>query len=142
MTRVVLDTNIIVASLWRAKSKSAAIVRDAINRKIIACYDNGIAEEYSKVLHRFKFRFPLSAIDGLLLGVMDGGLSVVAPKSTIPFTHESDRMFYDVAVHCGAILVTSNLRHYPEDDSRIMTPGAYASFAQREQIHKANGDSI
>ena len=127
--RIVLDTNIIVASLWKARSKSASIVRDVIERRLVACYDQAIADEYLKVLHRFKFRFPLSAIDSLLHGITDSGLCVVAPGSDIPFAHESDRMFYDVAVHCGAILITSNLRHYPNDEPFIMTPGEFMAFA-------------
>ena len=128
MTKVVLDTNIIVASLWRANSKSADIVRDVIERRLIACHDQGIANEYAKVLRRFKFRFPHSTIEDLLHGITGNGLSVVAAKSKIAFAHESDRMFYDVAVHCGAMLITSNLRHYPDNEPFILTPGAFMSW--------------
>ena len=125
MIRVVLDTNILVASLWKPGSKSAGIVRDAVESRLLACYDQGIMDEYSIVLHRFKFRFPLSVIEGLLRGIEENGLSVTAPKSDMPFAHESDRVFYDVAVHSGAILITSNLRHYPENEPFIMTAGAF-----------------
>ena len=129
MIRVVLDTNIIVASLWKPDSKSSSIVRDVIERRLLACYDQAILDEYSKVLHRFKFRFPLSTIDGLLHGVTENGLFTAAPKSDMPFEHESDRVFYDVAVHCGAMLITSNLRHYPKNEPFIVTPGAFLEFA-------------
>ena len=34
----------------------------------------------------------------------------------VPFTDESDRVFYEVAKFCRAPLVTGNLKHYPQDD--------------------------
>ena len=141
MVRVVLDTNILVASLWKPGSKSAGIVRDATERRITACFNTEIAEEYSNVLSRFKFRFPISVTDGLVHGITDNGLSVEAPKSDIYFAHESDRVFYDVAVFCGAKLITSNLKHFPESDPRIMTPGAFAAFAMKNDSI-TNGDSL
>ena len=127
MTRVVLDTNILVASLWKPYSKSAGIVRGAIERRLVACYDQSIMDEYAKVLRRFKFRFPVSDIEGLLQGIAEGGLLVDAPKSDFHFAHESDRVFYDVARHSNAMLITSNLRHYPNDDPLVITPGGFAA---------------
>jgi len=140
MIKVVLDTNILVASLWKPNSKSAGIVRDVIGRQFHACFDQEILTEYSKVLRRLKFRFPLSVIESLLHGIAENGLSVAVPKSEMPFAHESDRVFYDVAVHCGAILVTSNLRHYPMNDPFIMTSGAFARYtAKLEEGHMQDG---
>ena len=123
--RVVVDTNILVASLWKPASMSADIVRDIKAQRITACYDRGIVNEYNNVLHRFKFRFPITVLDGLIDGITDYGLSVMALKSSITFEHESDRMFYDVAQYCNVVLITSNLRHYPKDEPYIMTPGAF-----------------
>ena len=128
MIKVVLDTNILVASLWKPYSKSADIVRDVIGQRLQACYEQSILDEYSKVLRRLKFRFPLSVIEELLHGMAENGLFVSAPKSDMLFAHESDRVFYDVAVHCGAILITSNLRHYPLNTPFIMTSGAFARY--------------
>ena len=138
--RIVLDTNILVASLWKPGSKSAGIVRDVIKQRITACYTTEIAEEYSIVLRRLKFRFPISVTDGLVHGITDNGLSVEAPKSDIYFAHESDRVFYDVAVFCGAKLITSNLKHFPESDPRIMTPGAFAAFMMKNGSIANNGE--
>jgi predicted nucleic acid-binding protein len=42
-------------------------------------------------------------------------------KSDIPFHDESDRIFYDTAVTSGAVLVTGNIRHFP-DEPFVLTP--------------------
>ena len=31
------------------------------------------------------------------------------------FVDEADKKFYEVAKFCGAVLVTGNLKHFPED---------------------------
>ena len=125
MSCVVLDTNILVASLWKDKSKSAEIVRRVIEQRLTACFDLNVIDEYRRVLRRFEFRFKRSVLEELMYGITSNGLEVIAPKSDIAFVHESDRMFYDVARHCNAILITANLRHYPANEPLIMTSGAF-----------------
>ena len=93
----------------------------------MACYDKTMIDEHAKVLRRFKFRFPASSIDGLLQKIEENGLYVEAPKSNVHFAHESDRAFYDVANYSNAMLITSNLRHYPQGDPLIFTPGEFVS---------------
>ncbi|MDR0381522.1 MAG: putative toxin-antitoxin system toxin component, PIN family [Oscillospiraceae bacterium] len=124
MTRVVLDTNILVSALWSADGKPAGIVREVLTGRLAVCYDHRMMEEYTAVLSRPKFRFAPSDIRDLLSGIKTGGLSVVAPKTEVAFTDETDRKFYEVAKFCGAVLVTGNRRHYPDEPS-VMTAAAF-----------------
>jgi hypothetical protein len=50
----------------------------------------------------------------LLSFIERSGIPIVRKKSDIPFTDESDRVFFDAAVSNGIPLVTGNLKHYPK----------------------------
>ena len=91
--RVVIDTNILVASLWKPDSKSADVVRDALGRALDACYDDLMMREYGLVLRRLRFRFPLERINGLINGIAEAGTHASPPKSEGRFAHEGDRAF-------------------------------------------------
>ena len=118
---IVLDTNVLVSALWSADSKPGYIVNAVIAGRFTACYDYRILEEYEKVLRRPKFGFTLWEVDYLLEPIVRNGLSVIPePLKNVEFTDESDRKFLEVARHCGAVLVTGNMKHYPAD-KRVMT---------------------
>ena len=42
------------------------------------------------------------------------------PLADDEFVDEADRKFYEVAKHCGATLITGNIKHFPSDEI-IMT---------------------
>jgi len=46
---------------------------------------------------------------------------------------ESDRVFYDTAKTIGAILVTGNIKHYP-DEPLIMTPAVFMKKLETEKV--------
>ena len=49
--------------------------------------------------------------------VLDYGLGITDyPRTDIVFDRdETDRKFFEVAKYCNALLVTGNLKHYPND---------------------------
>lgn len=118
---VVLDTNVLVSALWSSDSKPGYIVNAVIAGRFNACYDYRILDEYERVLRRAKFGFLPWEVDYLLEPIVRGGLSVVPePLIDIPFADESDRKFLEVARCCDAVLITGNMKHYPQD-AQIMT---------------------
>jgi putative PIN family toxin of toxin-antitoxin system len=125
---VVLDTNILVSALWSRDGNPAAIMRMVTNGLITACYNREITEEYKDVLFRdrFKARFSHDEINMLLKYIAKFGRYIYdVQKSIIQLPDESDRVFYDVARSCGAILVTGNTAHYPAEGF-VMKPADYA----------------
>jgi putative PIN family toxin of toxin-antitoxin system len=112
----VLDTNVLVSSLWSPDSGPAKIVALMQNGVLVPCYDSRILTEYQDVLRRPKFQFSKWEVDALLDQIEKDGLSVVPLPLTQPFTDEDDRKFFEVAKHCNAQLITGNLRHFPQDD--------------------------
>ena len=118
---IVLDTNILVSALWSPGKNASGILNAVFSRKFTVCYDYRILEEYDRVLHYRKFPFAEWEINSILEPIIKNGFSVIAePLPDIPFADQSDRKFYEVAKFCGAILITGNQKHYPEEPD-IMT---------------------
>ena len=114
---VVVDTNILVSALWSRSGAPARAVGLVLSGQLTPCYDHRIMLEYRQVLQRPKFRFQPSEINALLAWIKQSGRSVVPAPVDIPFVDEADRKFYEVAKYCGAVLITGNLKHFPNDDA-------------------------
>jgi uncharacterized protein len=119
---IVLDTNILVSAVWSPGRNATKILEAVFMRKFTACYDSRILEEYDRVLHYPKLKFPDSAIEAVLEPILKNGISVIPdPTKDVPFERdETDRKFYEVAKFCNAVLVTGNLAHYPKDNNIIL----------------------
>ena len=124
---VVLDTNILVSSLWSRNGAPARVVSMILTGQLIPCYDYRILTEYRQVLSRPRFNFSDGEIDSLLEWIETSGRSIVADPINDPFIDESDKKFYEVAKYCGAILITGNLKHFP-NDPQVMN---VSSFLER-----------
>jgi len=114
MTRVVLDTNVIVSALLTPGSKPSNILDRVLSGKLTFCYNSAIIVEYQGVLLRDKFPFKPQDVDLLLYRLIQDGDVIAAEPLAESFTDESDRKFYEVAQAAGALLITGNLKHYPE----------------------------
>lgn len=114
---VVIDTNILVSALWSRNGAPARAVGLVLSGHLIPCYDHRIMLEYRQVLQRPKFRFRPSEINALLDWFKQTGRSVIPAPVDISFVDEADRKFYEVAKYCGAVLITGNLKHFPNDDA-------------------------
>lgn len=121
---VVLDTNILVSSLWSRNGAPARVVSMILTGQLIPCYDYRILTEYRQVLSRPRFNFSDGEIDSLLEWIETSGRSIVADPIN---EDESDKKFYEVAKFCGAILITGNLKHFP-NDPQVMN---VSSFLER-----------
>ena len=124
---VVLDTNILVSSLWSKNGAPARVVSMILTGQLIPCYDYRILTEYRQVLSRPRFNFSDGEIDSLLEWIETSGRYIVADPINDPFIDESDKKFYEVAKFCGAILITGNLKHFP-NDPQVMN---VSSFLER-----------
>ena len=114
---IVLDTNILVSAMWSPEGNAARIIEAILANRFTLCYDRQIAEEYNKVLRYPKLKFKEDDIVAFLEPVLDYGLGITDyPRTDIVFDRdETDRKFFEVAKYCNALLVTGNLKHYPND---------------------------
>jgi len=113
--KVVIDTNVLVSALYTADNNHRKIL-DMIGREEIKpCYDYRIIVEYENVLRRPKFGFLERDVNALLGRIKSRGYSVIAKSYPHAVIDENDRAFLEVAITCGAYLITGNTKHYPNE---------------------------
>jgi putative PIN family toxin of toxin-antitoxin system len=114
MRRAVLDTNVLVSALLSPKGNAAVILGMISDGFLTPVYCRQILSEYTSVLTRPRFGFPKILVDEALDLFEVFGVPVDPQKSDFSMPDESDRVFYDTAVTGAAVLVTGNLKHFPE----------------------------
>ena len=113
---IVLDTNVLVSAMLSPGRKAYSILQSVIFGDFQIVFDARIMDEYEKVLHYRKFGFKENDIAAVLSPIMEYGLQIVAhPLTDIAFNDESDRKFLEVAKTAEAVLITGNMKHFPED---------------------------
>ena len=112
---IVLDTNVLVSALLSPAGKPAQILKRFLGGEFTLCYDGRIMLEYEAVLSRPKFGFDPTKVKAILDYIRWVGVQVEAPALDIVFADEFDKKFYEVAKCAGAVLITGNLKHFPED---------------------------
>lgn len=121
--RIVLDTNVLLSACWNPDGLEALLVNLAVHGHFTACVSPEIWAEYSEVLMREKFaELQPRTVD--LLTALKPHVHVVEPDAAIvAASDESDNRFLECAAAAGAaVLITGNLRHFPEqwDATRVM----------------------
>ena len=122
-TKVVIDTGVLVSALWSAEGNPASILK-LIPDDIVPHINNEILSEYKEVLNRPKFDFTEQKKTALLSKMEMHSEQMLPMESNDPMPDESDRIFYDTAKQSGAILITGNIKHFP-DEPFIMTPAEF-----------------
>jgi len=128
--RVVLDTNVLLSACWKPDGLEALLVNLAIHGHYTACVSREIWSEYSEVLLREKFA-ALQPRTVELLMALKPHVCVVEPETAVvAASDESDNRFLECAGAAeAAILITGNLKHFPEQwgPTRIMNARQFLS---------------
>lgn len=113
----VIDTNVLVSAMMKMNSIPWQMVAESLTGRVIPLLNEEILEEYRNVLNRPKFRFPKSAIETLLDGLLERGILVDAVSVEEMIPDPKDIVFYEVVMEARktqeAYLVTGNLKHFP-----------------------------
>lgn len=121
----VIDTNVVVSALLSIDSNSnpAIVLRAALQGRIIPVFNEGILDEYMKVLLRDKFHFNKSYIDIIISHIKRIGLKAERVKILDEiFPDTKDIVFYEVAMSKDdTYLVTGNTKHFPQKPF-VVTP--------------------
>lgn len=112
---VVLDTNVVISAMLSPTGKPATVMKEVNLGILTPCVDERILDEYFKVMHRPKFRFSPELLKYQYGIFLTKSLNVNPITIKEPFTDENDKKFYEVAKTCNALLITGNLKHFPED---------------------------
>ena len=122
MTRVVLDTNILVSAALSAAGNESDVVELCRTGRLTACVTQALLAEDSEVLGRDKFRFSRQRLDPLLSFLRTNSLTVEPVADALASPDPSASKFIAWALAARAdVLVTGNRRHFPEPRSGAAT---------------------
>ena len=139
MINVVLDTNILMASLIKKSGSNRAALRKELDPKspLCICNSSSMADEYLEVLHRYPIssRGLVSEAEALFKLILDAGEQII-PKfiPAIVYPDDQDRPFLEAAVYVDAILLTNNLRDFPFLGVNVIAPEDFLSWCKQNNI--------
>jgi putative PIN family toxin of toxin-antitoxin system len=128
MRRVVLDTNVLVASLLQPVGRCGRLLDLVVDGAAEVCVDDRVLAEYAEVLTRRKLHLPPEKVQTLLEFFRQSGIPVIAhPLAVTTLPDPDDLAFLEVAASGEALLVTGNQRHFPKS-----APGAVSVLSPAE----------
>ena len=125
MSRIVLDTNIIVSTLLQPVGPPAQIFVLALGGPLQLCVSANIYAEYEEVISRPRFKRSEEIIVGALRAIRNKGFWVRPTARLHVCADPDDNMFLECAQTARAeYLVTGNLKHFPPtwESTRIVNP--------------------
>lgn len=122
MIRLVLDTNVVVSGVLTPHGHCAALLSSVLNGTAELVLDARVFDEYREVLARPKFGLPQGAVKALLQGLHATSDWVLAPPLPPDLLPDPDDLpFLELALAAQALLVTGNLKHFPDKFRRGAT---------------------
>lgn len=113
MTRVVIDTNILVSALLQPRSPPAAVLMLALSGRVQLCLSDAIFSEYEDVIRRPHLKRPADVIEGALASLWEIGHWVKPVDRVEECSDPDDNVFLECAEAAGAdYLATGNQRHF------------------------------
>jgi putative PIN family toxin of toxin-antitoxin system len=125
MTRVVLDTNIIVSALLQPLGPSAQIFVMWLGGTIQLCVSGSVYAEYEEVIRRPRLKRSDEIIGATLQTIREKGFWVRPREKVQACLDPDDDIFLECAQTANAdYLVTGNLKHFPAfwEGTKIVTP--------------------
>lgn len=113
MTRLVLDTNVIVSGFLRADNPPGRLLNAVVNGLLLPVLDARIFLEYREVLARPRFRLDRADVEAVLDYFRFKGEWVSPAPIMDSLPDENDRPFIEVALAVRVPLVTGNRKHFP-----------------------------
>jgi putative PIN family toxin of toxin-antitoxin system len=89
MTRIVMDTNILVSALLKPESLPAAVLMLAASGEVQLCVSDDVFAEYDDVIRRKHLKRPLDVIEGTLQLIRKQG-HWVKPKLSVDECSDPD----------------------------------------------------
>lgn len=113
----VIDTNVIVSSMFKKESVPGKIVDYAIKGTIIPLLNEEIMNEYEEVLLRNEFGFDSNDVEDMLCSIKNNAIVLDRTKTDEVFIDEYDKVFYEIVLTgkktTDSYLITGNIKHFP-----------------------------
>lgn len=133
MTRIVLDTNVLVSGMINAFGPPGRILDQVREGHVELVVDDRLLAEYAAVLNRPKFRayFTPDDVRDILVFLEQNARYVVATRTVTGLPDPHDCAFVEVALTAGVPLVTGNTDDFPSERCRPVEVVAPAQFLSR-----------
>lgn len=141
LERVALDTNVLVSSLLNSFGAPGRVLDLVLSGELNAAHDDRVLGEYREVLCREKFSFSPRDVEGLMDFLEAEGIKVNPPVLGAELPDVNDSPFLEVAHAAGAVLITGNLKHYPEKERQGVEVLDPATYLQRWLSHGGESES-
>lgn len=130
--RVVIDTNVLVSAAWVGFEQGwpTQIVRAVLTGRLTGHHDDRILSERRRVAQykHVRARVPAESFLRVLQALEVIEEHVDAERYAEPLPDESDRPFVEIARTAAAVLVTGNVRHFPDSIGiEVLTPAQAAA---------------
>ena len=131
--KAVLDTNVLVSGLIRASGPPGRIVDLLRTGELVCVVDDRILAEYWDVLQRPELvrYFTATDVDHVLEYLERGSCRIIVDFAVEGLPDPDDAPFLEAAIVSGAVLVTGNIRHFPQKLRRGATVEEPARFLHR-----------
>lgn len=127
--KIVLDTNVLVSSLWSPLGPPAKIVRLLADGELQLVHSPSIMAEYREVLARPRFNFDQNLVKQILDFYLLVGVNVAGTASGRVLPDMKDLPFLNAALEAEAsYLVTGNLKDFPDAICHPVKPIAPSIF--------------
>ncbi len=139
MIPVVLDTNVLMASLLKGNGPNRAALAKVIDPRtpFTICYSSQIADEYAEVLSRppIVSRGLAEEAEALFRLIMDIGEQIV-PKyiPALVYPDVKDRPFLEATVYVEGVLLTNNLKDYPFLGVNVIGPETFLDWCEEKGL--------
>ena len=130
MVSIVLDTNVLVASILKPKGEYSRALGFILSNldKFEIVISSQVWDEYKEVFsRRFITLRGLSKVAAALLEIIDDVAVEVVPKSLshLPFPDVDDKPFVELATYTNSIILTNNVKDFPFADLRVLRAGEF-----------------
>jgi uncharacterized protein len=129
MTRIVLDTNVLVSAFLSPAGAPAQVWSLVEEGAVQLCVDQRIMFEYHDVLSRPEFKIPVHEVNSILAFIEDAADVVIASPLPLLTSDPDDQKFVEVALSAQAdFLVTGNLKHFSglsKHGLRVVSPRVF-----------------
>lgn len=140
----VLDTNVLVSAVISSSGYPYDILRLIQSGNVIPIYDERMLNEYKEVFHYDKLKISEETFQQTFTLILKSGLLIQDVETTkAQLLDQSDIPFFEVkesSEEFDSVLVTGNLKHYPEQRD-IITPKEFILLLdQMERFIKIDFD--
>jgi len=135
--RLVLDTNVVVSGILSPSGPPGRLLDLVFDEHLQLAVEPRILQEYRNVVLRPRFALPEAVVHRLIENLEDLATQVLASPWPHPLPDPDDAVFRATAKAGMAVLVTSNIAHFPpplRGTAEVLKPRELIDQLDRDEL--------